>query len=1083
MAQVHLESPTGPVASPSQPVRYQQTRLRVPKLGKRRQAGESELLWSASAVGADDRDEFSDDEENENTGGKKYFKRFTRVFTALFPDWHAFWWMLLPYAVLLIIYLIDLGREDSPQEITLFVLELDAETARRASEEVSTSSPDITVILPAHTFWNRGYLLFTLWATTNVALWLGFMIIRVILVILLMNALPEDWQILSVLFTTVDPQLVYLVWSLYTFGLWNATFRQSIYWLDRSQMLGGKEALYYSAIFRNKLLMPRSLLNISFALWVAIILLALRQLLFRALVFRFELGFMKNTNGELVSYLTRYGLLRRFNTRWSVRQTCRASLNPLAQLQWLLILTASLRLVLYCVWFCPCALRHPLSLSSWKADQIRAGKPLPKFEGDPPAHDAYFQFRHYFSHQTDIREHHTHGLPSQLKPSSIEKSTKSTLHNWMLIQYVLHFPPALFLQGKFIELESRLLARTVAENMFASFMAYAKSRDGQAAPGKGVGDTSVPFHAPIPENPSCKQSSTNRQLEGDMLSDRTFPAAPPSESVLPTTKVEKPISSPNTYSGQLAEVDGDKSQEGVTGPSAGSRSSLDWPLKQQEPGVSMLTVSQPPSAFKMEAEQQQPPLQLGSGKIEYASPSSEAAASDSPSLLLTEGGAALTQSVSAMQKLPDAPPSRSFSTQGGRTSMSLACQPIRLSRSLNMHDQLMNNRADSVTSGVAEYEGQQLSRCTSVAQETKDFSSSPAQPHLRASPLLGALDYSVNSRILANLSPADVWCGPTSLNSTPVTIDELRERVKKRREEEAARAEASSRDTEYFDKTFIDQFMKPDEAAEFMRLVDVGGHGKISKSMFVRSVVGVYKSRTAFIKSLQNQASICKTVRQMISVLLWAAAAVALLLVLGVDLNTVLVTGAAALSALLVALSYLYEQFVTAVIFVALTNPYNVGDRVVVRKDRVLFVSCIRTYTTEFSDVYGSLVVISNSMLWGQQLVNESRSRNASFEFPIRVEFRTRLQQLRLLETRIKQVLAVRPLDFVKDSFCIFLADVQPGRWICISIWMTTVESWTNWPKILRLRTEMSMMIHKFIMELGIYYEEPRQPVRLGILS
>lgn len=41
----------------------------------------------------------------------------------------------------------------------------------------------------------------------------------------------------------------------------------------------------------------------------------------------------------------------------------------------------------------------------------------------------------------------------------------------------------------------------------------------------------------------------------------------------------------------------------------------------------------------------------------------------------------------------------------------------------------------------------------------------------------------------------------------------------------------------------------------------------------------------------------------MISVFLWIVTLVALLLVLGVDLNTVLVTGAAALSAMLVGLS------------------------------------------------------------------------------------------------------------------------------------------------------------------------------------
>ena len=54
---------------------------------------------------------------------------------------------------------------------------------------------------------------------------------------------------------------------------------------------------------------------------------------------------------------------------------------------------------------------------------------------------------------------------------------------------------------------------------------------------------------------------------------------------------------------------------------------------------------------------------------------------------------------------------------------------------------------------------------------------------------------------------------------------------------------------------------------------------------------------------MQSQASICKTVRRMISVVLWVATLVAMLLVFGVNLNTVLVSGAASISALVVALS------------------------------------------------------------------------------------------------------------------------------------------------------------------------------------
>ncbi|KAL8273565.1 hypothetical protein Esti_002492 [Eimeria stiedai] len=1067
MAQLRPEASVNPAASPSHfhHLRSQQTRLKS-QITRRRSTGEDESRWSASAPPPEDRDEFSDDEEIDAKSGKRCWGKVAKVLKAVFPDPHAFHWMLLPYIVLLVIYFIDLGSDDYPRETKLVIFELDEDTSQRVEEELSGHFSQISQTVSTHHFWNRGYLLFAFWATANVALWLGFMFVRVILIILLTNALPEKWQILSALFTTVDPQLVYLVWSLYTFGLWNATFRQSVYSWDRTDVGGGRVLLYYSSIFRGGLLMTRGLLKVSFALWVATILLSLRRLLFRALVFRFELGFMQNINGELVTYLTRYAVLRRFNMRWSVCQLFYSSffISPISpNARTARRIHASLNM---------------LSISPWKAEVPKGDKTLPQFEGNPPAHGAVFQFRQYFNHQADMRENYIHGLPSQLKPNSIEKSTKSRLHNWMLIQYVLHFPIALFLQGKYIELTSKLIARTVAENMFASFMAYVKSENDQGQPEKSGDPARVA--SPLQKRGSQRlHFSTSVQEEGDKVASKsvlTLPSTSKSTSVHPAEIKKK----------ELTDTARSRAQSGVSNSSGVEGAKLEWPSKGQQPDVPLLTVSEPnpeSPTFKMEANQQKAPMLLELDEKELEGNSVDATPRGTPMFWPTGSGVSALQSMSEMQALPDVPPTIHDSVQPQEMAVTSSARHSRAGNTYSISDEaLPDDPADMPVSSLALCNKHQVSRCTSLAQGDEDLSNLPSQPHLSSAPVLGALDYSVNSRLLANLTRADVWCGPPTSSNDPTSIDDLREKVKRQNAEREAAAQASSQDNQYFDNSFIDQFLKPEDAAEFMRLVDFGGHGKISKSMFVRALISLYKSRSSLIKSLQKQASICKTVRQMISLLLWVATAVALLLVLGVDLNTVLVTGAAALSALLVALSYLYEQFVTAVIFVALTNPYNVGDRIVVRKDRVLFVSCIRTYTTEFSDVYGSLVVISNSVLWGQQLVNESRSRNASFEFPIRVSFRTRLQQLRLLEIRIKHALAARPLEFVKDSFCIFLADVQPGRWISISIWMTTVESWTNWPKILRLRTEMSMMIHKFIMELGIWYEEPRQLVRLGIL-
>lgn len=139
------------------------------------------------------------------------------------------------------------------------------------------------------------------------------------------------------------------------------------------------------------------------------------------------------------------------------------------------------------------------------------------------------------------------------------------------------------------------------------------------------------------------------------------------------------------------------------------------------------------------------------------------------------------------------------------------------------------------------------------------------------------------------------------------------------------------------------------------------------------------------------------------SLLLWFITMIALLLVMGVEMNTVVMSGAAFLSAITVSLStsitfttlphsfalaeatggccmcsqnagilagawvpvfmpiiplagYIYQHFITAVIFVAFTNPYNIGDRVRVDGGDILYVRRIRTYTTEFESMHGKPV-------------------------------------------------------------------------------------------------------------------------------
>ncbi|KAL8271140.1 hypothetical protein Esti_004908 [Eimeria stiedai] len=316
--------------------------------------------------------------------------------------------------------------------------------------------------------------------------------------------------------------------------------------------------------------------------------------------------------------------------------------------------------------------------------------------------------------------------------------------------------------------------------------------------------------------------------------------------------------------------------------------------------------------------------------------------------------------------------------------------------------------------------------------------------------------------------------GSSSDRAACCAASEEEEKGKKRKGEQREVHGEGQHEEQFLKKEILEQYLKPDEAEEFMKHADLAGHGKVDRIMFQRAVLNVYSLRKRLVRALKSQASIASTVLRMISLLLWFVTLIALLLVLGVEINTVVMSGAAFLSAITVSLSYIYQHFITAVIFVAFTNPYNIGDRIRVDGGDSLYVRRIRTYTTEFENMHGKPLIYSNASLFSRVITNESRAKNSTFELVISVSIFTPTPLLRALEQEMKRYVESRAMDFVKDSFRIIIYEVRPGHCIkarlnllflssaadhktpflinsiFMGIWVTCVEGWGNWTKVLK---------------------------------
>ncbi|AFZ81092.1 hypothetical protein BEWA_005000 [Theileria equi strain WA] len=262
----------------------------------------------------------------------------------------------------------------------------------------------------------------------------------------------------------------------------------------------------------------------------------------------------------------------------------------------------------------------------------------------------------------------------------------------------------------------------------------------------------------------------------------------------------------------------------------------------------------------------------------------------------------------------------------------------------------------------------------------------------------------------------------------------------------------------------------------FFEQFDIANCGYITPQNFLTGIINMCAIRKRLITTLKNQRSILELVGNLISIILWFMCFVALLLSLKINKNIVLPSTIGLFSATIVALSYLYTSFITAILFVVISNPYNVGDRVKVG-DQAMYVKSISTYNTEFTSSHGKCFIYQNIFLSKMMIVNEARGPHAVHEINLKISPSTTPASLKILKDNVKTFVNSRPRDFVTDGCLFYGSDLQINHFYHLKILVTCVESWAQTRFVFMLKNEVVRFVANQCKLLGITYRDPVLPV------
>ena len=193
-----------------------------------------------------------------------------------------------------------------------------------------------------------------------------------------------------------------------------------------------------------------------------------------------------------------------------------------------------------------------------------------------------------------------------------------------------------------------------------------------------------------------------------------------------------------------------------------------------------------------------------------------------------------------------------------------------------------------------------------------------------------------------------------------------------------------------------------------------------------------------------------------------------------VPLGTLIVSSSFALGSSL-------SNIVSSLVFVLVTRPYEVGDRVtasgILDGAEPLIVRKIDVLTTTFLRVNNKELIAPNHQLLQQNIENFKRSPTAAMKIEVSVSMNTTAAQLEGLRSRINTYLESQPLHW--KPTCMIRAGRIEAQSIVLSVWAQSHYTWQDAPRLFRANWFLHIFLLEVLRQLGIGFRAADQRVSL----
>ncbi|KAJ3126418.1 hypothetical protein HK098_007551 [Nowakowskiella sp. JEL0407] len=274
--------------------------------------------------------------------------------------------------------------------------------------------------------------------------------------------------------------------------------------------------------------------------------------------------------------------------------------------------------------------------------------------------------------------------------------------------------------------------------------------------------------------------------------------------------------------------------------------------------------------------------------------------------------------------------------------------------------------------------------------------------------------------------------------------------------------------TALFPQDFTKWFDSPEEAKRAFAVFDKDGNGDITQREMKSTVLQIFLERKSLETSLRDTDQAIQKMDDLLKVFVYVILLFVTLGIWDVDTKSFLTAAISIWAGILFAVGGTVKNLLENIIFLFITHPYDVGDRVDIDSERYT-VKEFGMLTTILRTLNGREIYGPNNILSKKFIHNIRRSGPQSEEVLVRVVSTTPLEKIVALQDRIRKFLATEQMrrEFIgAETFTVSIKEIVDANTLVLSMALEHKNNWQDGKKKVLRKNEFMIELKEILEDL-----------------